>query len=143
MKAVTEYPGAGSRRLEVRRIQRVVGLEVGIPRAVGLEGHNHAAVGHMGAARAEHGIHGVEEVARHTDLPAEEGHRKAADSPGAEVLKEGLHIVGVRILRTEVLLTGLAHAKPGNVFGMSLTVRLVRHVVETATWMYASKKGPG
>lgn len=175
MKAVTEYPGAGSRRLVVRRIQRVVGLEVGTPRAVGLEGHNHAAVGHMEAARAEHGIHGVEEVARRTDLPAEEGHRsglagvedndpveaggsglaeggigpvgeghrKAADSPGAEVLKEGLRIVGVRILRTEVLLTGLAHAKPGNVFGMSLTVRLVRHVVETATWMYASKKGPG
>lgn len=145
-----EYPGAGSRRLVVRRIQQVVGPEVGIPQAAGLEGHNHAAVGHKEVARAEHGIRGVEEVARRTDLPAEEGHRsglagvedngpveagdsglaeggigpageehrKAADSPGAEALKEGLavRIAGVRILRTEVLSTGLAHAKPRNVF---------------------------
>lgn len=175
-KVVTEYPGVGSRRLVVRRIQRVVGLEVGIPRAVGWEGHSHAAAGHMQVARAEHGIRGVEEVARRTDLPAEghrsglagvedngpvgaggsglaeggigpagEGHRRAADSPGVEALKEGLavRIVGVRILHTEVLLTGLAHAKTRNVFEMPLTVRLVRHVMETATCMYASKKGPG
>lgn len=151
-KAVTEYPGAGSHRLVVRRIQRVVDLEVGIPRAVGWEGHNHAAAGHMEVARAEHGIRGVEEMARRTDLPAEghrsdlagvedngpveeggsglaeggialaergigpagEGHRRAADSPGAEALKEGLavRIVGEGSLRTEVLLKRLAHAKP-------------------------------
>lgn len=168
-KAVTEYPGAGSRRLVVRRIQRVVGLEVGIPRAVGWEEHSHAAAGHMEVARAEHGIHGVEEMARRTDLPAEEGHRiglagvedngpveagdsglaeggigpvgeghrRAADSPGAGAPKEGLagRIVGVRILRTEVLLTGLDHAKPRNVFEIPLTVRLIRHVMETVNCM--------
>lgn len=133
---MTEYPGVGSRRLVVRRIQRVVGLEVGILRAVGWEGHSHAAAGHMEVARAEHGIRGVEELAHRTDLPAEEGHRsglagvgdnglvevggsglaeggigpageghrRAADSPGPEALKEGLavRIVGVRILHTEV-----------------------------------------
>lgn len=173
---MTEYPGAGSRQLVVRRIQQVVGLEEGILRAVDWEGHSHAAAGHMEVARAEHGIRGVEEMARRTDLPAEghrsglageedngpveagdsglaeggigpagEGHRRAADSPVAGALKEGLavRIVGARILRTEVLLTGLAHAKPRNVFEMPLTVRLVRHVMETVTWMYASKKGPG
>lgn len=159
---MTEYPGAGSRRLVVRRIQRVVGLEVGIPRAVGWEEHSHAAAaGHMEVARAEHGIHGVEEMARRTDLPAEEGHRiglagvedsglaeggigpvgeghrRAADSPGAGAPKEGLagRIVGVRILRTEVLLTGLDHAKPRNVFEIPLTVRLIRHVMETVNCM--------
>jgi hypothetical protein len=176
-KVVTEYPGVGSRRLVVRRIQRVVGREAGILRAVGWEEHSHAAAGHMEVARAEHGIRGVEEMARRTDLPAEEGHRsglagvedngpveaggnglaeggmdpagegrrRAADSPGAEALKEGLaaRIVGVRILRTEVLLTGLAHAKPRNVVETPLTVMLIRHVMETVTCMYASKKGPG
>lgn len=130
-----EHPGAQSRRL-VRRIQWVVGLEVGIPQAVVLVGHSHAAAGHMEVARAGHGIRGVEEMARRNDLLAEEGHRsdlveaedngpveaggsglaeggigpvgeghrRAAGSPGAE---EGLavRIVGVGILRTEVLLT--------------------------------------
>jgi hypothetical protein len=47
--------------------------------------------------------------------PAEEGHHKAVDSPGAEVLKEGLAgRTGVRTLRTEVLLTKLARAKARN-----------------------------
>lgn len=139
------HPGVGRRRrVVVRRIQRVVGLEVGIrdhPRAVGLEGHSHVAVGHMEVVGAEHGIRGVEEMARRNVLPAGEGHRsglagvednapveaggsglaggdivlageghhKAADSPGAEVLKEDLAVrIGVRILRRGALLTGLA-----------------------------------
>ena len=153
------------RRLQVvvRRTRRVVGLERGTrdhPQAVGLEGHSHAAAGRMEVARAEHGIHGVEEVSRRKDRPAQEGHRtglagvgdsgpveagdiglaegdidpaeggtglaeagigpaeghhKAVDSPGAEVLKEGLAgRTGVRTLRTEVLLTKLARAKARN-----------------------------
>jgi hypothetical protein len=45
-----------------------------------------------------------------------EGHHKAADSPGAEVLREGLaDRTGVRTLRTEVLLTRLAHTNSQNV----------------------------
>lgn len=142
----------------VRRIRRVVGLERGIrdhPQAVGPEEHSHAAAGRMEVARAEHGIHGVEEVARRKDRPVEgehrnglagvgdsgpveagdiglaegdiglaeagigpagEGHHKAVDSPGAEVLKEGLAgRIEVRTLRTEVLLTKLARAKTRNV----------------------------
>ena len=134
-----EYPGAESRRLVVHRIQRVAGPE----------GHSHVVAGHMGVARAAHGIRGVEEVARRKELPAEEahrsglagvedndpveagdsglageGHHRAADSPP----EAGLVVrIGVRILHTEVLLTELAPAKTGDVFEMPLTVRLIRH----------------
>lgn len=125
--AVTEDLGQERRRrLVVHRIQRVVGSE---------EGHSHAAVGHMEAARAERSGREVGGMARHIDHPAVEehrndlveaggsglaeggtgpgeGHRKvvvdreAVDSPG-EVLEEG-HVV--RIPRKEALLTELADA---------------------------------
>lgn len=177
-----EYPGAGRRRVVVRRIRRVVDLEVGIRehlQAVGLEGHNHAAADRMEVARAEHGIRGAEEMARRKELPVEEGHHtglagvednipveaggndlveggiapveedvpveegvpvgeehhKAADNPEAEVLKEGPAVrIGADILRTEVLLTGLASVIR-NVFNMRLTVRVIRHDMQTVKWM--------
>jgi hypothetical protein len=176
-----EYLGAGRRRqvvrrVVVRRIRRVVDLEVGIRehlRGAGLEGHNHAAADRMEVARAEHGIRAAEEMARHRELPVEEGHRsglagaednipveaggnalaeggivpvgedvpvgeehhKAADTPGAEVLKEGPAVrIGADILRTEVLLTGLASATR-NAFNMRLTVRVIRHDMQTVKLM--------